>query len=199
MEMRTENERSERGARTSRRSVGYALAASVLVGLFAVACASKPDSDRFTVILAPDQGQFQTQNVSLFLERRCGTLDCHGQPGRPLRIYGSHGLRLQNDAGRTPTTGDTSIEEQVANFRSVVGLEPEEMSRVVASGGGDPTRLLLLRKPLGCTTPPCESPHGERHRGGTVIGQGDPAYICLTSWLSGAADGNKCKDAANAY
>ena len=31
--------------------------------------------------------------VSEVLERRCGTLDCHGQPARPLRIYGNTGLR----------------------------------------------------------------------------------------------------------
>lgn len=31
--------------------------------------------------------------VSEVLERRCGTLDCHGQAARPLRIYGNAGLR----------------------------------------------------------------------------------------------------------
>jgi hypothetical protein len=31
--------------------------------------------------------------VSEVYERRCGTLDCHGQPSRPLRIYGNSGLR----------------------------------------------------------------------------------------------------------
>lgn len=31
--------------------------------------------------------------VSEVLERRCGTLDCHGQPARPLRLYGNAGLR----------------------------------------------------------------------------------------------------------
>lgn len=190
---------AKRPTQRRNRSAGYAFSVSLLMGLCAWACAAKPDENRYTEVLAPDPAQFQTANVSLFLERRCGTLDCHGQPGRPLRIYGSHGLRLPNDAGRTPVTGDTSPEEIVANFRSVVALEPEEMSRVVASGGDDPTRLLLLRKPLGCVDPPCESPHGERHKGGTLIGQGDPAYVCLTSWLSGAADGAKCKDAANAY
>lgn len=32
-------------------------------------------------------------SVSEVMERRCGTLDCHGQAARPLRIYSSSGLR----------------------------------------------------------------------------------------------------------
>jgi hypothetical protein len=32
-------------------------------------------------------------NVSEVVERRCATLDCHGQPARPLRLYGNAGLR----------------------------------------------------------------------------------------------------------
>jgi hypothetical protein len=156
------------------------------------ACASVPDETRFTTILAPDPTQFQA-GVSFFLERRCGTLDCHGQPGRPLRIYGARGLRLQNDAGRTPISGDTSIEEMAANYRSVIGLEPEEMSRVVASEGENPERLLLIRKPLNVAL------GGERHKGGSVISPSDPGYQCLTTWLSNRADIDKCKRAANAY
>lgn len=31
--------------------------------------------------------------VSEVIERRCATLDCHGQSSRPLRIYGNAGLR----------------------------------------------------------------------------------------------------------
>jgi hypothetical protein len=31
--------------------------------------------------------------VSEVMERRCGTLDCHGQSSRPLRVYGNSGLR----------------------------------------------------------------------------------------------------------
>ena len=32
--------------------------------------------------------------VSPVLEKRCGTLDCHGQLGRPLKFYSQNGLRL---------------------------------------------------------------------------------------------------------
>ena len=167
----------------------------------ASSCASIPDQNRFTVILTPDPGQYQ-QGVSFFMERRCGTLDCHGQDGRPMRIYGARGLRLPNDAGLTPATGDTTQAEQLANFRAVVGLQPEQMSRVIASGGQNPESLLLLQKPLGLDF------GGARHKGGSVIASGlaDPGYVCLTQWLANAdratADTSfldKCKAAGNAY
>ena len=89
---------------------------------------------RVTTILAPDQNEFA--QVSPVFERRCGTLDCHGQVGRPLRIYSGLGLRLPNDAGDTPGNGATTPDEITNNYRAVIGLEPEEMSRVVA--GADP-------------------------------------------------------------
>ncbi len=164
-------------------------------------CASIPDENRYTVILTPSAAQYQ-QGVSFFMERRCGTLDCHGQDGRPMRIYGSRGLRLPNDAGLTPATGDTTPAEQLANFRAVVGLQPEQMSRVVASGGQNPESLLLLQKPLGLDF------GGARHKGGSVIasGQADPGYVCLTQWLANADPAtadlsylDQCKAAGNAY
>src|SRR4029077_17724720 len=75
---------------------------------------------RATTILAPDQTEFTT--VSPVFERRCGTLDCHVQAGRPLRIFSGLGLRLPNDAGDTPGQGATTPDEIVANYRSVIGL-----------------------------------------------------------------------------
>jgi hypothetical protein len=168
------------------------LAALAAGGLSFFACASVPDETRYTQILAPDPAQFQA-SVSLFLERRCGTLDCHGQAGRPLRIYGARGLRKQNDAGLTPISGDTSIEEIAANYRSVIGLEPEAMSRVVAADGDDPERLLIVRKPIDI------GEGGERHKGGAVIGRGSDGYLCLTSWLGNRTNAKACNDAAVAF
>jgi len=134
----------------------------------------EPDGGiRATEILAPDQGQFAT--VSPVLEHRCATLDCHGQVGRPLRIYSGNGLRLPNDAGDLPGTSATTTEEVTQNYYAVIGLEPEEMSRVVA--GEDPPRsLLLLKKPLLL----------ESHKGGPAFApSGDPGETCITSWLLG--------------
>jgi len=199
--------------------------AAGLVSAFA-ACASPPDPNRATLVgfvdptggLDPDPVQFKDQGVSKFLERRCGTLDCHGKPERPLRIYGERGLRLPNDAGLRPTQGGTSNEEVVANYRSVVGLEPELMSRVVAAHAqgtcalpGEAQevpcerRLLLLSKPLSCNRGASASTgcsgdgFGVEHKGGSVITLNDTGYQCLVTWLQGGADGKACEDAANLF
>ncbi len=139
---------------------------------------------RFTTILAPDQKEFTT--VSPVFERRCATLDCHGQVGRPLRIYSGRGLRLPNDAGNVPGSGDTTPDEITANYDAVIGLEPEEMSRVVA--GEDPPRtLLILAKPLML----------QAHKGGPALApENDPGETCITSWLLGTGvDAQACSDA----
>lgn len=141
---------------------------------------------RATTILAPDQGEFTT--VSPVLEKRCGTLDCHGQVGRPLRIYSGNGLRLPVDGGGIPGSSPTTQDEVTANYRAVIGLEPEELTRVVA--GEDPPRsLLLLKKPLLL----------EAHKGGPAFAPvNDPGETCITSWVdpnSAGIDKNACNQA----
>jgi hypothetical protein len=150
----------------------------LLLAAVAVACdANLNYADggiRVTTIAAPDQTEFAT--VSPVFERRCGTLDCHGQVGRPLRIYSGLGLRLPNDAGNVPGIGATTPDEITTNYRCIIGLEPEEMTRVVDLI--DPPRtLLILAKPLML----------EAHKGGPAMAPtNDPAETCITSWLLGA-------------
>jgi hypothetical protein len=146
-----------------------------------VACSSF-DQNAITEVTAPDYGQFTASGtvdgapvvgVEAVLEKRCGTLDCHGQMGRALRIFGIYGLRLfQGDASNTPGMQPTTQTELVANYQSVIGLQPELMTEVV-QGNAPPTALLLLRKPLQL----------ERHKGGAVFNAGDPTYNCIVSWL----------------
>ncbi len=171
-----------------------ALAAAVAVSLGS-ACSSF-DQNAVTEVPSPDFGQFATPSsigadggatagVSALLEKRCGTLDCHGQMGRPLRIFGIFGLRLiSQDAANVPGQQPTTQTEYVANYQSVIGLQPELMTEVV-QGNSPPTSLLLLRKPLQL----------ERHKGGAVINQGDDAYTCLTSWLAGQTVFQACANA----
>ncbi len=166
----------------------FALSGAVAAVAASTGCSADltyPDGGiRVTTILAPDQTEFTT--VSPVFERRCGTLDCHGQEGRPLRIYSGRGLRLPNDAGLVPGSGDTTPAEITANYRSVIGLEPEEMSRVVA--GEDPPRtLLILAKPLML----------QAHKGGPALAPvNDPGETCITSWLLGTGvDKQACSDA----
>ena len=92
-------------------------------------------------LLAPPRLNFE--GVSDAVQPHCGTLDCHGEAGRNLRLFGSRGLRLA--ATDNPREGDTTPAEYDANFWSIVGLEPETLTAVVADKGADPERLSLIR------------------------------------------------------
>ena len=163
-------------ALTSRSALLIGLA--VLGGMGALvtgstSCASPPDSKRFTEILQPDYATYRTY-VDAYLQRRCGTLDCHGQPGRAYRIYGFAGFRLYNlDAGLVSGQQPTTEEEVLANYQAAVALEPEEMSRLIATQGAEPNKLMLLRKPLKI----------ERHKGGPAMSEDDAGYRCVVAWL----------------
>ncbi len=120
--------------------------------------------------------------VSQVMERRCGTLDCHGDPGRPLRIFSRTGLRA--GAGLSGSTTQTTAEEIRQNRFSACGLEPEQMDAVVA-GDADVGSLTLLRKPRLV----------EAHKGGEVAPEGSLVDACVVSWLRGAVDEVTCEGA----
>jgi hypothetical protein len=118
--------------------------------------------------------------VSQVLERRCGTLDCHGDPSRPLLLHGRNGKRLSS-AGLVGESG-TSPAEYAANRLSVCGVEPEKMSAVVA-GDEDPLQLTVIRKPI----------LDESHKGGRVFLQTSPGFVCFESWIEGNVDVDSCE------
>jgi len=165
-----------------------ALSAASIVAL-GVACSSF-DQNAVTEVTGADFGEFSVNSVAAdgavsvgvdaVLEQRCGSLDCHGQMGRALRLFSQNGLRLiSQDAANTPGVQPTTQTELIANYQAVVGLQPELMTEVV-QGNAPPTALLLLRKPLQL----------ERHKGGPVIAPGDSAYNCIVSWLGGPTQFN---------
>ncbi len=160
-----------------------------VVSQLAGGCAATPDTSSTTLVLAPDFNQFagdaNNPGVHAFLERRCGTLDCHGQVGRAFRLYSAGGLRIPNDASLVAGGGPDTAEEVLANYQSLVGLQPEQMSRVVAHLD-PPTSLLIVAKPLGLQT----------HKGGQELATGDSGDACLESWLVGQIGLLQCKDAA---
>jgi len=173
--------RGEAASRRRRRARWLAVLASIagLVGGGTLltgtttSCASPPDSQRYTEIIMPDFPTYR-DHVDAYLQRRCGTLDCHGQPGRAYRIYGFTGFRLYNvDAGLVSGQQPTIPEEVLANYQAAVALEPEEMSRLMATQGAEPNKLLLLRKALRI----------ERHKGGPAMAEDDPGYRCVVAWL----------------
>jgi hypothetical protein len=140
---------------------------------------------------APSASEAQFGPVAGFLNNRCGSLDCHGQVGRNLRIWGCSGMRLaatdipqcSRALGGTNTTAD----EVQATYRSLVGLEPAVMTAVFDGKGQQPQLLTFVQKARG----------EESHKGGALIVPGDPQDICITSWLSGMTDLTNCENASN--
>jgi hypothetical protein len=172
-----------------RRAPAVRAAATLLVGV-ALACAAcegqigEPGdvSAVHRELLAPARLDFE--RVADAMQPHCGTLDCHGQVGRNLRLFGGRGLRLGPDAN--PLAGDTTPAEYDATFWSLVGLEPEALSAVLADKGAQPERLSLIRKARG----------HERHKGGTLMMAGEPLDQCLLAWLAGAVAQAPCQSAA---
>ncbi len=135
------------------------------------------------LLVAPSQEDFP--EVADALQLSCATLDCHGQVGRNLRIYGFGGLRLSDidSPGGDPTTDL----EYLASYDSLVGLEPEALSRVVTLQA-DPNQLSLVRKTRGI----------EHHKGGQRALTGDALDRCLVLWLTGRFDPEPCVQVADA-
>jgi hypothetical protein len=128
--------------------------------------------------------------VGDYLDHRCGSLDCHGQVDRNLRIWGCEGMRLdpQSLPSCSPKPvggGFTTPDEHLATYRSLVGLEPTVMSAVVEGHGAHPELLTFVRKARGL----------EAHKGGALITPGDDQDVCITSWLAGQTDLNACSNA----
>jgi hypothetical protein len=160
------------------RSAALVLTLAVAV---VAACGGPPDDAKVGVI-APDRAQFPP--VSMLLDHRCGSLDCHGKRTRNLQIYGCEGLRL-GDASpgcRNSSGSDTSVEEHDATYRSLVALEPAVMTEVVLNKGANPELLTFVRKARGT----------EAHKGGTLITPGDDQDVCITSWLAGMTATDAC-------
>jgi hypothetical protein len=152
----------------------------LLFALSLLACAPADEERPAGQDLAlPDRATFAP--VADALQIGCGTLDCHGQPGRNLRLYGARGLRLQE--GDTSAAGATTAAEYDASYWSLVGLEPERLSDVVADRGARPERLALVRKPRG----------RELHKGGTLMEPSDDLDRCLVRWLAGVPDQAACE------
>jgi hypothetical protein len=139
---------------------------------------------------APSGSEEEFGPVADYLEHRCGSLDCHGQVGRNLQIWGCQGMRL--DPSDVPSCNRliggnlTTPAEHQATYRSLVGLEPSVMTAVVQGHGQDPELLTFVRKACGI----------EAHAGGQLIPHcdmpGDDQYGCIASWLAGDTSEAMC-------
>jgi hypothetical protein len=157
--------------------------------VFCNACVTSVDAGATSPLALPDKDQFINQGVGTFMEKRCGALDCHGQIGRPLRIYSANGLRKHDGPNGARDTRETQPDEKSDNYYSVVGLEPEQISLSRVSEGAYDD-FLLLKKPISIEG------GGVRHKGGPVLRSTDSGFDCLISWISGNANKAKCDDGA---
>lgn len=168
------------GGRARTRRLGLALAMGVSAGIgIALGFSGCVSNDGITEAICPPIDDFQP--VSAVLEQRCGTLDCHGDPARPFKLYGRIGLRapiLDPDSGidadnyYSGGSEQTTAQELELNYRSLCGLEPELITDVTA-GEGSASDLTLVRKPR----------LQERHKGGKIWDEGKPGDRCFVKWL----------------
>jgi hypothetical protein len=150
---------------------------ALCVALSLAGCNDFATSDAPSQLSIPSRVAFPS--VADAMQLHCGTLDCHGQVGRNMRLYGLYGLRL--DPTNSPLGQLTSEAEYDATYSSIVGLEPEVMAQVVRHLAA-PETLTLLQKPLGI----------EQHMGGLLIVDGDPLDRCIVGWLIGTFDADAC-------
>jgi hypothetical protein len=157
------------------------VAAIAFVAVSTQGACSSPDPNERTVGKFPDEATWKP--VANMLLHRCGSLDCHGQPGRNLKLYGTGGLRLTGgDVPSKPTPLYASPAEYTADYASVCGLEPETLTAVFHDGGKNPERLTMVQKARNVQV----------HKGGTIIVPGDVQDKCLLSWLTGTIDTDSC-------
>jgi hypothetical protein len=135
-------------------------------------------------LAVPPRADFEM--VADALQTTCGSLDCHGQPGRNLRLFGARGMRLA--IGDTSAEGATTDVEYDASYWAVVGLEPEIMADVVRERGRDPERLSLIRKARGT----------DLHKGGALTRPDHPLDRCLLAWIAGALAADDCTKVTDA-
>lgn len=119
-------------------------------------------------------------HVQVVVGYGCGSLDCHGDPGRPLRLYARDGLRLRAELRGEELTA----EEAALNAQAFLGIDPAP-SAIDAH--------VALLKPLA------EAAGGLPHVGGDVWeSRDDDAYRCVYGWLAGAPDDARCAAASAA-
>jgi hypothetical protein len=150
------------------------------VGLLAAGACATPPSEERSVFAAPDRHQFQP--VGDVFGSHCGSLDCHGDSARNLRIYSTNGLRLEG----VPGFGLTTEAEYGSSYDSLIAIDPEGLAVVVSEGGIGSERWIVVSKGLG----------REAHEGGVAMAPGSAADGCVTSWLAGVLDEAACAAAA---
>jgi hypothetical protein len=135
----------------------------VCAALLAPACAPEQGAVDLPV---RDQARFEAE-IQPIVGSGCGSLDCHGDSGRPLRLYARYGRR----ADAALRDSELTAAELADNVAAFAGLPDDR----------------LLGKPLAVDG------GGMHHEGGDLWPDRDaPEYRCLEAWLTGGADPASC-------
>jgi len=146
-----------------------ALSSSLLLGCGLLGCG--PEVGVVTVAeLDPD---IYADHVQPVVHYGCANLiECHGGPGRPLRIYAVDQLRAPGTATRSEPL---SAAELAWNVQAFEGVDP---------AAADVSTSMILLKPLA------RAGGGVAHEGGELWPtRDDAAYRCLEAWLLGDGEG----------
>lgn len=136
---------------------------------------------------ALDEPYFRCK-VQPVLVARCAFLACHGDPGRPYRLFARQQLRLgvpPRDRGIALTEAETR-----ANHGATLAFARQGLGE-----GADP---LLLAKPLDEDGGGLFHRGREMYRGADAFSSRDDAdYQVLVAWMGGAKADPACPDPGN--
>ena len=152
------------------------------VPLLASLACSAPDPGASTTIPSQDPTLFPPLEAAM--GPSCASLDCHGRPGRNLRIYDVGGLRLS--ANDVSGVGKTTPDELAADRQSLLGLEPAITDQVLREKGARPDRLMVVQKARGAVA----------HKGNSPWPEGSAGDRCLVSYFASQLDAPACQCAA---
>jgi hypothetical protein len=158
------------------------LSSVLLLGACAQGGLSEPAAQ-----VALDQPYFRCK-VQPVLVAKCSFLACHGDPGRPYRLFARQQLRkgvAPKDRGIALTEAETQ-----ANYDATLAF--------ALRGLGEREDPLLLSKPLDEDTGGLFHRGREMYRGPDVFSSRDDAdYKTLASWMDGAKADPGCPDPGN--
>jgi hypothetical protein len=127
--------------------------------------------------------------VQPYVEAGCATLDCHGDPGRPLRLYSELGLRKGAELRPKPLSDET---DPLALTDAELDDNRRALAGVALATESSQAHLALL-KPLAT------SAGGIHHVGPTLWASTTaPGYQCLRAYLAGDADSDPTVTCARA-
>jgi hypothetical protein len=135
---------------------------------------------------------FYASYVQPYLEAGCATLDCHGDPGHPLRLYAQLGLR---EKGTLRASSIAEHNEPTAITEAELEDNRLSLAALALATEGSSEHIALLN-PMAVAT------GGIAHEGPTLWSSRQaPGYLCLRAYLldePSEQPANACAEALDA-